>query len=178
MPRSRYKFLENPTPHFITGTIVNWLPLFASQSVVKIILDSLKFLQDHQRLTLYAYVIMENHLHLIASADNLGREIGDFKSYTARKIIDYFIDRKSERILKQLSYHKLRHRQDRSYQFWQEGSHPEQIQSPEMMVQKIEYLHLNPVKRGYVDDTIHWRYSSARNYAGLKGLLELELFSL
>jgi hypothetical protein len=32
-----------------------------------------------------------------------------------------------------------------------------------MMLQKLEYIHLNPVKRGYVDETVHWRYSSARN---------------
>jgi len=41
------------------------------------------------------------------------------------------------------------------------------------MRQKIEYIHQNPVKRGYVDDALHWRYSSARNYAGLDGVLEV-----
>ena len=53
---------------------------------------------------------------------------------------------------------------------WQEGSHPEQIKDEEMMGQKLEYVHMNPVKRGYVDEPTHWRYSSARNYAGLAGL--------
>ncbi len=40
-----------------------------------------------------------------------------------------------------------------------------------MMRQKLDYIHYNPVRRGYVDDPVHWRYSSARNYAGLPGLL-------
>jgi hypothetical protein len=47
------------------------------------------------------------------------------------------------------------------------------IISREMMVQKIEYIHANPVKRGYVDTPEHWRYSSARNYLGGIGLLDV-----
>jgi len=46
MGRSRYKFIEGEVPHFVTCTIINWLPLFASPSIVKIILDSLKFLPE------------------------------------------------------------------------------------------------------------------------------------
>ncbi len=42
------------------------------------------------------------------------------------------------------------------------------------MLQKLAYIHENPVKRGYVDDPVHWRYSSARNDAGLTGLIEVE----
>lgn len=65
------------------------------------------------------------------------------------------------------------HKTDRAYQFWQEGMHPEWIQNEEMMRQKIEYIHRNPVKRGYVDHPEHWRYSSARNYQDMDGLLEV-----
>jgi len=43
-----------------------------------------------------------------------------------------------------------------------------------MMAEKIRYIHENPVKRGYVDQPEHWRYSSARNYAGERGLLRVE----
>jgi REP element-mobilizing transposase RayT len=81
-------------------------------------------------------------------------------------------------MLLELNAYKSRSRTDREYQFWQEGSHPEQILGAEMMVQKIDYTHYNPVKRGYVDEPIHWRYSSARNYAGMPGLLDVTLFSL
>jgi len=157
----------------MTETIVNWLPLFSNPDVVSIIYDSWRFMIDHKRLCLYAYVIMENHLHLIASSDAISKEIGDFKSFTARKIIDYFEDRGSKRILDELAFYKLAHKTDREHQFWQEGSHPEFIKDREMMVQKVEYIHNNPVKRGYVDEAAHWRYSSARNYAGLKGLLDV-----
>jgi REP element-mobilizing transposase RayT len=87
MGRSRYRVVEQ-APYFLTCTIVNWLPLFSLPEVVQIILDSLQYLQDNQRLTLHAYVIMENHLHLIATSDNLSKAMQTFKSFTARMIID------------------------------------------------------------------------------------------
>ncbi|MCP4404944.1 MAG: transposase [bacterium] len=173
MARSRYKIYEDQQPHFLTCTIVNWLPIFSSRAVAQIILDSLQFLQEHERLTLYAYVLLENHLHLIASSHALSQEIANFKSFTAKKIIHFFTERHAQHILKLLREMKASHKHDRIYQLWQEGSHPELIQGEAMMRQKIEYIHNNPVKRGYVDEPAHWRYSSARDYAGKEGLVKV-----
>jgi hypothetical protein len=89
-------------------------------------------------------------------------------------MIDYLELHKAAHVLHQLEFYKATHKTDRTYQFWQEGSHPELIQGEAMMRQKIEYIHNNPVQRGYVDLPIHWRYSSARNYAGLEGLMEVK----
>jgi hypothetical protein len=76
-------------------------------------------------------------------------------------------------ILQQLTFYKTHHKMESNYQFWQEGTHPQQIQDAEMMRQKLDYIHYNPVKRGYVDEPVHWRYSSARNYAGEQGMIEI-----
>ena len=173
MTRSRYKIIENEYPYFLTCTVVGWLPVFTRPEAVQIVFDSWKFLQDHKRLVIYGYVILENHLHWIASAKDLAKEIGDFKSYTARRIIDRLTEKKVGMLLDQLKWNKSRHKIDREYQLWQEGSHPEQIQNKEMMIQKLEYVHCNPLARGYVDDPKHWRYSSARNYAGMQGLVQV-----
>ena len=78
-------------------------------------------------------------------------------------------------LLQHLAFHKPRHKIDSEYQLWQEGSKPKLIKDDEMMLQKLEYMHNNPVKRGYVDDPAHWRYSSARNYAGLPGLFPVQV---
>lgn len=66
MGRSRYKFHENHYPYFITSTVVAGLPLFMNPSITKIVLDALCYLQNENKATLYGYVIMPNHLHLIA----------------------------------------------------------------------------------------------------------------
>lgn len=173
MGRSRYKIYDTPEPYFLTCTVVHWYPLFADPKIAELLLESMRFLQDANRIELFAYVIMENHVHVIAISDDLSKEIGDFKSFTARRIIDELKDRNRSYWLKQLKLFKARHKKDREYQLWQEGSHPELIQDDEMMRQKVEYIHMNPVRRGYVDEPEHWRYSSACNYAGKKGLLEV-----
>jgi REP element-mobilizing transposase RayT len=173
MGRSRYKFGEAEYPHFLTCTVVGWLPVFTRPETVQILLDSWQFLQDQNRIVLLGYVVLENHVHFIASAEDLANEVGDFKSYTARRIIDYLSERHVRTLLDGLEHHKVRHKIDRQFQLWQEGSHPKIIETEAMMRQKLEYIHNNPVKRGYVDDPEHWRYSSARNYAGRESLVSV-----
>jgi len=135
MTRTRYVIYEKEQPHFLTCTVVGWLPIFTRTDTLDIVLDSWRFLQKEGRLKIYGYVVLENHLHLIASAPDLGKEIGDFKSFTARRIIDYLVDRKVEVLLQQLRFWKNHHKVDREYQLWQEGSHPQQILNDAMMLQ-------------------------------------------
>ena len=173
MGRSRFRFGESAFPHFLTCTVVGWLPVFTRPETVQVLLDSWQFLHDNNRLTLLGYVVLENHVHFIASAENLAKEVGDFKSYTARRLIDYLRERRVQTLLDGLEFHKVRHKTDREFQLWQEGSHPQIIESESMLRQKLEYIHLNPVKRGYVADPTHWRYSGARNYAGVETLVSV-----
>ena len=68
MGRSRYRFIKENQPHFVTVTVVHWLPLFGSPKVAAIVFDSLEFLQKKNRIQIFAYVFMENHLHMIFSS--------------------------------------------------------------------------------------------------------------
>jgi putative transposase len=172
MGRSRYKIVDPRLPHFVTCTVLHWIPVFTRPATVDILLDSLRFLMQ-DGLKVYAFVILENHLHLVVQSEDLARDLARFKSYTAKQLIGYLSDNQVTQILEQLAFYKKAHKEDRGYQFWQEGCHPEWLQNDEMMRQKVNYIHENPVKRGYVDLPEHWRYSSARNYAGLPGLLEV-----
>ncbi len=171
MGRSRYSIRETQAPHFLTCTVINWIPVFTRPQTVDIILNALQYRQQHNGWKVYGYVILENHLHLVVQADDLLAELPLFKSYTARQLIDYLKECHAERVLKQMAFFRKAHKLDREYQCWEEGSHPQLIQNAEMLRQKLDYIHFNPVKRGYVDKPEHWRYSSARNYAGLEGLM-------
>jgi REP element-mobilizing transposase RayT len=172
MGRSRYKITKPNSPHFMTCTVLHWIPVFTRPETVAILLDSLRFLsQDGMKI--YAYVILENHLHFIAQSMQLDKDVSRFKSYTAKNLIHYLDKHSVITILEQLSFYKKAHKADRAYQLWEEGMHPELITNDEMMRQKVEYIHRNPVERGYVDKPEHWRYSSARNYSGMDGMLEI-----
>ena len=172
MGRSRYKITEPQQPHFVTLTVLHWIPVFTRPDTVNILLDSLRFLSK-EGLKVYAWVILENHCHFVLQSHQLNKDIARFKSFTARQLLEYLQTKNVKTILEQLAFYKKAHKNDRAYQFWQEGVHPELIQGEQMMRQKIEYIHQNPVKRGYVDEAVHWRYSSARDYAGTTGLLEI-----
>ncbi|WP_422413704.1 MULTISPECIES: REP-associated tyrosine transposase [unclassified Endozoicomonas] len=173
MGRSRYKFTEPDQPHFMTITVLHWISVFTRPETVAILLDSMRYMMS-QGMKIHAYVILENHLHLLAQSQELDRDIAKFKAYTARQLLKWLTERNVTTLLDQLAFYKKAHKGDRAYQFWQEGVHPELIQSESMMKQKVEYIHQNPVKRGYVDRAEYWRYSSASNYVGVEGLLEVD----
>ena len=173
MGRSRYKVLDPGTIHYMTCTIVNWLPVFTRPATVDVLMESFRHLQAQRGLRLYGYVVLENHMHWIASSEDLNRDIKHFKSYTAKEIVRCLKEWRAFTLLKQFSFYKAQSKTDRNYQIWQEGSHPQEIQSWDMLRQKLEYIHNNPVKRGYVSLPEHWRYSSARNYAGEDGLIDV-----
>ena len=156
---------------------MEWLPVFTRPETVQILLDSWKYLRREEGMQVFGYVILENHIHWVAQAPKLDKCVTSFKSYTARQIIDYLQDHRVARLLKHLHHAKKAHKKESNYQFWQEGAHPELIINSEMMREKLNYIHYNPVKRGYVDLPEAWRYSSARNYAGQEGLLDVDMWN-
>ncbi|HYN79460.1 MAG TPA: transposase [Lamprocystis sp. (in: g-proteobacteria)] len=173
MTRSRYRFLGNDAPYFLTMTITNWLPVFTRPETVAVLLDSWRYLQTHHDFRLHGYVILENHLHLVARSPGLGKDVQRFKSFTAKRI-GVLEAAKATRLLGMLRLFKAEYKVQSTYQVWEEGSHPQRIEDEVVMRQKLDYLHVNPVKRGYVDQPEHWRWSSARNYLGEPGLLEVD----
>ncbi len=177
MGRTRYKIYEPTHPHFLTLTVLHWIPLFTNKESVRILIDSIKHLQKTDNLKIYAYVVLENHLHMIACSDDISKSMRRFKSWTAKELLKLLQQRNVKTILEQLAFYKKAHKDMTEYQVWQEGVGPKLIQKDIVMRQKIDYIHKNPVKRGYVDKPSHWRYSSARDYDdGIDGLIEIEKF--
>ena len=173
--RSRYKFCQNDGLHFITSTTIEWIPLFTSDIHFRIFIDSLIFCQKNKDLKIYAYVILENHFHMIVAGNNLSRTLQSLKRFTAQKIIKLAEKQGKVWLLNQFTFYKKRYKTQSRNQLWQEGFHPEFILNDKMLIQKINYVHYNPVKRGYVDKPEHWKYSSARNFIlDDHSLIELE----
>jgi len=174
MGRSRYVILEPDKPHFLTCTVVESLSVFTRPDSVQILLDSWSHQRANDGLRLFGYVILENHLHFVGQAPWLDKCLSSFKSYTAARLIELLEAHNAERLLARLRFAKRAHKKNREYQFWQEGSHAEMVFSDTVMREKLDYIHQNPVKRGYVDLPEHWRYSSARNYGGQAGMIEID----
>ncbi len=86
MGRSRYKITNPELPHFITLTVLHWIPVFTRPEAVNILFESLMFLSK-DGLKVYAYVVLENHCHLVVQSKDLNHDIARYKSYTAKQMI-------------------------------------------------------------------------------------------
>jgi len=162
--RSRYAIHDNHSAYFITSTIVEWLPVFTSAACCDILVRSLLHCREHKALQIHAWVILDNHFHAILSATDLAGTLTDLKRFTSRALLEQIKEEKRDWLLNQLAYYCAAHKKSSAHQVWQEGVHPQAILGDEMMQQKMDYLHTNPVKRGLVAAPEHWRYSSAHEW--------------
>jgi REP element-mobilizing transposase RayT len=159
---------------------VQWADIFTRQVYRDIVIDSLRYCQQNKGLEIYAYVIMSNHVHLLAKGqnDNLSDVIRDFKRHTSKKIIETIeLENESRRdwLLMIFRYAAKGHKRNNEYQVWTHENHAEEIYSNEFIEQKIEYIHNNPVRSGVVSKPEDYIYSSARNYAEMENILEILL---
>ena len=162
--RSRYRVLEQHAPHFVTSTIVAWLPVFTTAARCDILVDSFMYCREYKQLKVFAWVILDNHFHAIVGAPDLMRVMADFKRHTAQRIIEQLQREKCEWLLNQLEFLRAKHKEESRYQVWQEGYHPQAIMDDMTLEQKLTYIHNNPVQRGLVAGPEHWRYSSAHEW--------------
>ena len=169
----KYKFHNPEGLYFVTLTVQGWVDVFTRKEYKDILIENLCYCQKNKGLEVFAYCIMTNHTHIIASAKeghNLSHIIRDFKKFTSRTIMNSIKynqqESRKEWLLKQFKTHK-------GYSFWQPESRPIELWSNKVIDQKLNYIHNNPVEEGFVFYPEDYMYSSAYDYAGGKGLLDI-----
>ncbi|MFD0793381.1 transposase [Mucilaginibacter litoreus] len=178
---SNYKFRNPEGLYFVTFSVVRWIDVFTRTAYKDILVDSLKYCIKNKGLELYAWVIMSNHVHLIIRSDDkpLQDILRDIKRHTSKTIIKAIEQNLQESRREWLLWFFEREGKgnpnNEKYQFWRQGNHPIELFTNEVMDQKLDYLHNNPVKAGWVDKAEYYLYSSARDYAGEKGLIDVIL---
>ena len=149
-------------PQFITMTVLEWKPLLESDAYKSIVVSSLRYLVRADRVIVFAFVIMNNHLHLVwqlkAGQDPAAVQ-RDFLKYTAQRIQKNLFQN-APGILKQYRVNA----RDREYQFWQRRSLSIELRTHAVFLQKLEYIHWNPVKAGYCRLPEEYLFSSASFY--------------
>jgi len=142
-------------------TVKNWYYVLDRYRRWNIVADSLKWFQKNRELKLFAFVFMINHVHLITKTGNTIGFIRDFKKFTAGKILKN-ISAREPRVA------ALFKKEGGGYTFWEKTNMPEWIESDTFLLQKINYIHNNPVKRGYVLKAEDWYWSSANSACELR----------
>jgi REP element-mobilizing transposase RayT len=168
------KIFEGYT-YFLTLTVVDWVDIFTRPVYKHIIVDALEYSQKYKGMKIYAWCLMSNHLHLIACANegfHLSNILRDFKKFTSQIIIKE-IKRNAEESRKNWMLKKFKINENNNYKFWRDGNEAKELESSYFFEQKLNYIHNNPVKAEIVQYPEDYLYSSARDYAGEKGLINI-----
>lgn len=176
-----YQIQDPAAPYFLTLQVVDWVDAFTRKAYRDIVLESLTYCRQHKGLDVYGYVVMSNHIHLMVRAkqENLPDVLRDFKKFTASRILKLIAESGTESrkdwMLKRFEFAAQRHVRNSTYQFWTHENHAVEIISNKFIDQKLNYIHENPVRAGWVEEAQEYLYSSARNYGGRVGLIDIDL---
>ena len=152
-----YKFHNPDGAYFVSFAVVDWLDVFTRNEYKDILVDSLMFCQKEKGMEIYAWCIMTNHVHLVfrSIGDNKPEQIlGDFKRFTSKTVVKAISENEKESRKEVLLAQFLKAGKKASnvnkYQFWRHDNHPIEVYSNKVIFEKINYIHQNPVKAGYV----------------------------
>lgn len=179
---TKYQIENESDCYFLTLQIVEWVDLFSRKCYRDIVIDSLKFCTENKGLIIYSYVIMSNHIHLIvkSNTDNLSGTIADFKSFTAKaflKTIHLVPESRRNWMLNIFKNSAEKNSQNANFQIWLRQNHAEHIHSKKFFLQKLNYIHNNPVRAGIVQKPSDYLHSSAGDYSNKKGLVAIKVIS-
>jgi REP-associated tyrosine transposase len=176
-----YKFRDQNKVYFVSFATVNWIDVFVRTEYKNIVTDSLKYCIENKGLELYAWCIMSSHVHLIMGSHGMKMEdiLRDLKRHTSKAVLKAIADNPQESRKEWMLWMFERagsgNPNNEKYQFWQQHNNPIELFSNEVLDQKLDYLHNNPVVAGFVSEPGEYLYSSARDYSGSKGLIEIIL---
>ena len=145
---------------FITVTCLEWLPVLANDKHKEIITESLRFLVKEKRVTVYGFVLMSTHFHLIwqVMGDHKREDVQrDFLRFTAQQILKQMRNDNSL-LLDQLVVNAT----DRKRQVWERNSLSIELRTQKVYDQKLDYIHYNPVLAGLCNYPEEYYYSSAK----------------
>jgi len=177
----KYKFRDKESIYFISFATVYWIDVFIRNEYKEILIDSWKFCQKEKGLDIYAWIIMSSHIHMIIGSreNKLEDIVRDMKSYSSRQIkraiMEHPGESRKEWMLWMFERAGTKNSNNNNYQFWQQHNKPIELYNNEIMQQKLDYLHNNPVESGIVSRPEDYVFSSAGDYCGEKGLIDIIL---
>jgi putative transposase len=164
----------------VTLSVILWIDVFIRPEYKNIIVDSLNYCSKNKGLEVYAWCVMTSHIHLIigCAGDNKMEDIiRDLKRHTSKTLLKAIHENSLESRRKWLIWFferaGKRNPNNKNFQFWQQHNHPIELYSSFMMDQKLEYVHNNPVAAGIVARPEDYLYSSAMDYSGGKGMVDI-----
>ncbi len=173
-----YQIKDQNAVYFLTFQVVGWADVFTRKRYRDIIIESFNYCKTNKKLKLHAYVIMSNHVHCILSTENnLSDIVRDFKKHTSKAIlneIEMQPESRREWLMIIFKFHAKYNKRNNDVQFWTHENHAVELSDVKMIESRINYIHQNPVRAGIVENEQDYLYSSARNFAELESMIEID----
>ena len=161
----RFLISQDSPALYITIVTKDRLPVFKTERMKKILCDAIAEARISAGILLFAYVIMVDHLHLLTSRPVPTSEVlRRLKGVTARRVIDYLKEHSCFSSLAKLQ-HEARER-NFIHSLWQVEKNVLPVFSEGMFMEKVNYIHQNPVRAGLAERAVEYRWSSARIWQG------------
>jgi putative transposase len=149
---------------YLTAVCKDRLPVFRKDEIKDLTCEALHEARTSGRFALFAYVIMIDHIHAITDGARKASDTLRFiKGIISHRLIEHLKERGHQSSLEKLK-HQERERQYK-YSLWEQESNVLLLTSETFFMQKINYIHLNPVRAGLVERATDYRWSSARLWA-------------
>ena len=177
----KYKFRDNNKLYIVTFAVVYWIDLFIREEYKKVVIESWKYCIANKGMELYGWCIMTNHIHMIIGThgEKLERIMQNMKRHSSEmlrgEIRNHKGESRKEWMLLLMKRAGVNNSNNKDFQLWQQDNHPIELYNSKIAWQKLNYIHDNPVKAYIVEKAEDYLYSSARNYLGMKGLIEISL---
>lgn len=174
-----YKIRNQFGLHFLTFSIVGWIDLVSRKTYRDILIKNMQHCRTYKDLKIGAYVIMTNHVHVIwqSGCAKLSDTLRDFKSFSTKEFLEAIMSEPESRrdwLLHMFSFYANKTNQNKNYKIWTNDNYPEEIFSDAFLKTKLKYIHQNPVRAGWVNNSEDYLYSSASNYIKGKGIMEID----
>jgi putative transposase len=161
MKRQKFQISRDSQALYITLVTKDRLPVFQTDAIKTITCRAIDEARNSGDFLLFAYVIMADHMHLLTDCPHTSADVLRYlKGLTARRVIDYLKEKNYEESLRKLRHEEWKRKHN--YSLWQKEKNVLSIFSEGMFMQKVNYIHLNPVRAGWVERAIDYKWSSAR----------------
>ena len=161
MANERFKISRDNPALYITVVAKDRLPVFQTDSIKTLVCQALDEARNSGGFLLFAYVIMPDHLHLVTNQPDTSAEVLRYvKGLSGKRVIDYLKEHNLQSSLAKLQHQEWKRKH--SYSLWQQEKNVFSCFSEAMLMQKVNYKHLNPVRAGLVERATDYRWSSAR----------------
>jgi hypothetical protein len=172
---------EKPGCYFSTYQTVDWIDIFIRPVYKQVIVHTLNHFIESKGLVVYSWCLMTHHLHLLAEAQNGSMQDleKDFKLFTTKKILEALDTEPEAR-----KHWMLKRFEDsggfipglnKKYHVWEKNNKAayESLKKIDSLLSLFDHIHQNPVRDKIVDLPEEYLYSSARDYAGMKGIVNI-----